>query len=148
MSLGVDYHRRTAITRVDGLSDEDERLLLATIDEWRDACTLASDLSWNICETKSDVQDVAYDQIRDETELGSQHAVLACHEASSAIKSCNEKLQNGKRASKPRFTSQSIRYDTRSMTVFHETEQVSLTTLGDHTRVRADLSLPATEDGY
>lgn len=143
-----EYYRRTAITRLDGLSREDERLLLATIDEWRDGCTLASDLAWQVCETKSDVQALAYDPIRERTELGGQHAVLACHEAASAIKSCNEKRRNEKKASKPRFTSRSITYDTRSMTVFHDLEQVSLATLGDHARVRADLSLPATSDGY
>ncbi|WP_339105811.1 transposase [Haloterrigena salinisoli] len=94
------------------------------------------------------MQALAYDPIREETELGGQHAVLACHEAASAIKSCNEKRRNEKKASKPRFTSRSITYDTRSMTVFHEREQVSLATLGDHARVRADLSLPAATDGY
>ncbi|ADB61897.1 transposase, IS605 OrfB family [Haloterrigena turkmenica DSM 5511] len=143
-----EYFRRTAITRLTDLSREDERLLFATIDEWRDACNLASDLAWKRYETKSDMQDLAYDRIRDETELGSQHAVLACHEVASVVTSCTEKLRNGKKASKPRFTARSITYDRRSMTVFPAKEQVSLTTLGDHARVRADLALPAEDDGY
>ncbi|MDQ2051198.1 transposase [Natronolimnohabitans sp. A-GB9] len=143
-----DYHHRTVITRLTGLSGEDERLLLETIDEWRDACNLVVDLAWGVCETKSDVQDLAYEQVRDETELGSQHAVLACHGAGDAISSCNERLQSGKKASKPQFTARSITYDKRSMTVFHDREQVSLTTLGDYARVRADLVLPNDSDGY
>ncbi|QRV13916.1 transposase [Haloterrigena salifodinae] len=142
------YHRRTAITRLEDLSSEDERLLLETIDEWRDACNLASDLSWQVCDSKSDVQDIAYDPIRDETELGGQHAVLACHKAASAVKSCHEKRNSGRKANKPRFTSRSVTFDTRSMTVSHDREQVSLTTLGDHSRVRADLALPDAADGY
>jgi hypothetical protein len=32
--------------------------------------------------------------------------------------------------------------------VFPDKEQVSLTVLGDHSRVRADLALPSNEDGY
>ncbi len=143
-----DYHRRTVITRVTELSDDDERLLLETINEWRDGCNLAIDRAWGVCETKSDVQNLSYDQVRDETDLGSQHAVLACHAAAEAITSCNERLESGKKASKPRITARSITYDTRSMTVFHDSEQVSLTTHGDHSRVRADLALPEATDGY
>ncbi|WP_436348021.1 RNA-guided endonuclease InsQ/TnpB family protein [Natronorubrum sp. FCH18a] len=123
-------------------------MLLETLDEWRDGCNLAADLAWQSCQTKSAVQKLAYEQIRDETALGSQHAVLACHETARAIKSCMERLQNGKKASKPRFTSRSITYDTRSMNVFSERETVSLTTLGDHSRVHADLCLPEADEGY
>ncbi|WP_440765012.1 RNA-guided endonuclease InsQ/TnpB family protein [Natronorubrum sp. DTA7] len=59
-----------------------------------------------------------------------------------------ERRRNGKEASKPRFTSPSITYDTRSMTVFSERETVSLTTLGDHPRVQANLCLPDADEGY
>lgn len=143
-----DYHRQTAITRLGNLSTEDQHLLFATVDEWRDGCNLASGLAWNHCHTKSDVQDIARDRIQDTTELGSQHAILACHEVSGAIKSCIERRQNGKKASQPQFTARSITYDRRTLTVFPEKEQVSLTVLGDHPRVRADLALPDDDDGY
>jgi hypothetical protein len=32
--------------------------------------------------------------------------------------------------------------------MFPDKQQVSLTVLGDHSRVRADLALPSNEDGY
>lgn len=143
-----EYYRRTAITRLGNLSTSEQQLLFDTVDEWRDGCNLASDLAWNACHTKSDVQDIARDRIQDETELGSQHAILACFEVSQAITSCIERRKNGKKASKPQFTSRSMTFDRRTMTVFPEKEQVSLTVLGDHSRVRADLVLPDDDDGY
>ncbi len=39
-------------------------------------------------------------------------------------------------------------YDRRTLTVFPDQQKVTLTTLGDHNRVPADLCLPDDEDGY
>jgi transposase len=143
-----EYHRRTLITRFTIRSREDEQLLRDTIKEWLDGCNLASRLAWNECHTKSDVRELAKDRIKQDTDLGDQHATLACHEVSGAIKSCIERRKNGKKASKPRFSSRSMTYDRRTLTVFPDQEKISLTTLGDHGRVHADLCLPESEDGY
>ena len=143
-----EYHRRTLITRLALRSDEDEQLLFDTIEEWLDGCNIASTLAWNECHTKSDVRHLAKQELKQDTELGDQHATLACHEVSGAIKSCIERRQNGKKATQPRFTSRSMTFDRRTLTVFPDQEKVSLTTLGDHNRVHADLCLPETEDGY
>jgi len=142
-----DYHRRTAITRL-AVSPTDESLLRDTIEEWKQGCQIAVDKAWERCHSKSDVQQLAYDDIREQTSLGSQHAILACHQAAENIKSCISRRQDGKKASKPTYTSPTVTYDSRTMTVFSEKEQVSLTTYGDHARVRADLVLPDNEDGY
>jgi putative transposase len=144
---GDDYHRRTAITRL-AVSPTDESLLRDTIGEWKQGCQIAVDKAWERCHSKSDVQDLAYDDVRENTSLGSQHAILACHQAAENIKSCISRRQDGKKASKPTYTSPAVTYDSRTMTVFPEKEQVSLTTYGDHARVRADLVLPDDEDGY
>ncbi len=96
MSSG-EYHRRTPITRLTLRSREDEQLLLDTIEVWLDGCNIASTLAWNECHTKSDVRKLAKARIKQNTELGDQHATLACHEVSGAIKSCIERRKNGKK---------------------------------------------------
>jgi putative transposase len=88
---------------------------------------------------------LAYDQIRSETALGSQHAILATRAASEAIKGCIDRFRTGRNASKPTFSAPTVRYDARSMTLF-EDGTVSLATTGS--RVRCPLKLPDAEDGY
>ena len=80
-----EYQRRTAITRLE-VSPSQERLLRETITEWQRGCQLAVDEAWQQCHTKSDVQQLTYDSIREQTELNSQHSVLATHPAAEAIK--------------------------------------------------------------
>jgi putative transposase len=65
-----DYGRRTAITRLE-VSDEQRDLLEETISEWKRGCQLATDMAWGKCNTKSDVQPLAYDDVREHTDLGS-----------------------------------------------------------------------------
>jgi putative transposase len=143
-----EYYRRTAITRLDGLSHKDHELLYATLQEWLDGCNLASNLAWGSKHTQKGVRNIAKDTVEEETELGSQHSILACHEVASSIQSCIERRKTGEKATQPQFTSKSITYDRRTLTVFPQKEQVSLTVLGDHSRVRADLALPSNDDGY
>jgi len=144
---GDEYCHRTAITRL-SVSPHDESLLRETVDEWKRGCQIASDKAWECCHSKADVQQLAYDDVREETTLGSQHAILACHQVSDNIKSCISRRREGRKAGKPTYTSPTISYDSRTMTVFPEQEAVSLTTHGDHSRVRADLVLPDDGDGY
>jgi IS605 OrfB family transposase len=147
MVLDDDYYRRTAITRLD-VSPTEGELLQATIEEWKQGCQIAVDKAWERCHSKSDVQNLAYDDVREQTSLSSQHAILACHLAAENTKSCISRRKKGKKASKPTYTSPSITYDSRTMTVFPDNEQVSLTTHGDHSRIRADLVLPEDKEGY
>jgi len=130
------------------VSPTDESLLQETIQEWKRGCQLAVDKAWEQCHTKSDIQQLAYDDIREQTELGSEHTILTCHQAAENISSCRTRRQEGKKASKPTYTSPTVTYDCRTMTIFPEKEMVSLTTLGDHDRARVDLVLPDDENGY
>jgi putative transposase len=136
--------RRTAITRLE-LTDEQRELLEATLSEWKRGCQIATDLAWGRCNTKSDVQPLAYDDVREHTDLGSQHSILATHQAAQAISSCLERRAQGKKASKPTFTAPTIKYDARSMTFFDD-DTVSLATT--ESRVRCELALPDADDGY
>lgn len=142
-----EYHRRTLITRL-ALSPHDERLLRETTNAWLEACNLASELAWDDVTAARDVQSLAYDHIREKTTLGSQHVILATHSAARAIRSGIERQKSGLKTSQPEFTTPSMSFDSRTMTIFPEKEQVSLTTCGDHDRIRADLVLSENDDGY
>ena len=148
MVSDTEYHRRTLITRLNIRTEADEQLLHETINEWLDGANIGSDLAWETCNTKSAVRNLAKDEIKQETELGDQHATLACHEVASSITSCIERRKTGKKTSQPQFTTPSMTFDRRTLTVFPDQEKITLTTLGDHSRVHADLCLPDDEDGY
>jgi IS605 OrfB family transposase len=139
-----DYVRRTAITRL-GVTDEQRDLLEDTISEWKRGCQIATDMAWGECNAKSDVQPLAYDDVREQTDLSSQHTILATHQAAEAITGCLARRSKGKKASKPTFTGPTVKYDTRTMTLFDD-DTVSLTTT--ESRVRCDLALPDADDGY
>ncbi|WP_332900399.1 RNA-guided endonuclease InsQ/TnpB family protein [Haladaptatus sp. CMSO5] len=142
--MADDYVRRTAITRLE-VTDEQRNLLEDTISEWKRGCQLATDMAWGTCNAKSDVQPLAYDDVRENTGLGSQHAILATHQAAQAITGCMERRSKGKKVSKPTFTAPTVKYDTRTMTLFDD-DTVSLSTT--QSRVRCDLALPDADDGY
>ena len=136
--------RRTAITRL-SVDDEQREVLEKTISEWKRGCQIATDMAWGKCNTKSDVQPLAYDDVRDHTDLGSQHAILATHQAAQAITGCIERKAKGKKASKPTFTAPTVKYDTRTMTLFDD-DTVSLSTT--ESRVQCPLALPDADTGY
>ncbi len=142
--MADDYVRRTAITRLE-VTDEQRDLLEDTISEWKRGCQLATDMAWGKCNAKSDIQPLAYDDVREQTDLGSQHAILATHQAAQAITGCIECRSNGKTVSKPTFTAPTVTYDTRTMTLF-DNDTVSLSTT--ESRVRCPLALPDADDGY
>jgi len=145
--VAVELLRRTAITRL-RLTNEQKQLLEETITEWQAACNISSRIGWRNEETrKTKLQDLAYDVVREETELGSQHTILATHQAASALAGIEriEKGEENYETSRPKFTSETVKYDSRSMTVFDD-DTVSLTTTGG--RIRCELALPTGEDGY
>lgn len=122
--------------------------LRETVNEWKRGCQIAVDKAWKKTDTKNAVQQLAYDKIRERTTLGSQHTVLACHRAAENIASCKSQQQAGKKVSKPEYGSPTVTYDSRSLTLFPDEEQVSLTVAGNHQRVRCKLELPGNSDGY
>ncbi|ERG95512.1 hypothetical protein [Haloquadratum walsbyi] len=97
MASDTEYYRRTAITRLDGLSQHDHELLRATTQGWLDRCNTASSLAWENEHTRSGVRNTAKDTVQGETNLGSQHSILACHEVAAAPNPVlkNERKQEG-----------------------------------------------------
>lgn len=139
-----EYIRRTVITSLLP-GAEAAALIDATIAEYKEGCQIATDMAWPDTKSKSDVQPLAYDTVRDETNLTSQHAILATHQAAEAISGCHERDEKGYKTSKPSFTADTVTYDSRTMTLFDD-GTVSLSTVKD--RVRVPLDLPKDEDGY
>jgi len=142
-----DYLRRTAITRPI-LTTEQKQLLDATINEWQTACNISSQTGWEHGETrKTYLQDLAYDDVLEETRLGSQHAILATHQAAAALQGVEEleDLDEDYETSRPEFTADTVKYDTRTMTLFDD-RTVSLSTVDG--RIRCDIALPDDDDGY
>lgn len=147
--MAGDCLRRTAITRL-VLTDEQRQTLEETLSEWKTACNIASRTGWNTGETrKTRLQCLAYDDVREQTSLGSQHAILAIHQAASALTGVEEieDLEEDYDTSRPSFTSDTLTYDSRTMTVFDD-DSVSLATFGDGDRIRCELALPDDETGY
>lgn len=139
-----DYIRRTAITRL-AVTDAQHEVLERTVSAWKRGCQLAVDIAWQRTSSKRGIQDLAYDTIREETGLGSQHAILAIHQAAEATSACESREANGRGVSKPTFSAPTVRYDARTMTLFGD---VSVSLATTESRVRCDLVLPAEEDGY
>ncbi|MFP8952032.1 RNA-guided endonuclease InsQ/TnpB family protein [Natrialbaceae archaeon A-arb3/5] len=145
--MGTDYLRRTAITRL-SLDDDQQTLLDRTISEWKRACNTASRVGWTTGETQTvALQQIVYDDIRDQTSLGSQHTILAIRQAAAALDGIDalESAVSEYDTSRPTFTSETITYDSRSMTVFDD-DTVSLATVDK--RIRCELILPADDEGY
>ncbi|SFR30901.1 MULTISPECIES: RNA-guided endonuclease InsQ/TnpB family protein [Halorubrum] len=145
--MADEYLRRTAITRLT-LTSEQRTLLDATISEWKRACNISSRIGWRADEArKTRLQKLAYDEVREETRLGRQHTILATHQAAAALSGIDdiEALEEDYATSRPEFTADTVKYDTRTMTLFDD-GTVSLSTVGD--RIRCELVLPDDENGY
>ncbi|RBI63234.1 transposase [halophilic archaeon] len=137
-----DYCKRTAVTRL-AVEPRDRERLLAMVREWKRGCQIAVNSAWGRCHTRNEVQQLAYDELRERTDLGSQHAVLATHRAAEAVKGAIDRGEAGDSGAKPEFTAPTVVYDTRTMTVFDD-RTVSLTTTDE--RVRCDLV--TADNGY
>lgn len=102
-------------------------------------------MGWATTTDAAELQTLTYDRIRAQTGLKSQHTLLAIHQAASALKSATEREKRGLVTSKPIFTSPTITYDSRTLTL-RDDGSVTLTTLED--RVCCHLALPDEQDGY
>lgn len=142
----MPHAHRTAVTRL-SVSAEARAALEATLDAYRRGCAIAVDSAFGRATSDTAVQSMAYDRIRAETELHSQHAILACRQTASALRSYEELADAGREPSKPTFSAPTMTFDRRTMTLFDD-GAVSLATLGR--RVRVDLALPddADNEGY
>ena len=143
--------RRTVPVTLDVNSD-DAALLEQTVDTFLWSAQYVTDHAFAgeyVTTSKTTLDEETYDEVREATDGFNGGLVQAArNKAADACKSVVAQWKQGKKASKPRFTSRSMTFDRRTLTVFPEQEKITLTTLGDHSRVHADLNLPKNSDGY
>lgn len=139
--------RRTVQIKLD-IDDRDA--LETTVQQFRTACQHIVDEGWNEDDlkvyNKNKLHHRTYDDVRDCTDLPANLVVRARDRASEAIKGCVERLKQGEKTSKPRFTSDSIAYDKRTLTVWLDEERCSIATVDG--RIHADFVLPEQSDYY
>lgn len=142
--MATGYLYRTAITRL-CCSERDRKLLSRTIDEWLKGCQIATEVTREGCYDKRKLQSLVYDKMRQQTNLKSQHVLLAIHQSVDVVTSCHERRRKGAPDSKPQFTSPTVVYDIRTMTV-QDDYTVTLATV--ESRVRVELVLSGDDEGY
>ncbi len=135
--------RRTVPVKLD-VDSADAALLRDTVDEFLWAANYVTCHAFHgeyITTSKTTLHDKTYEDVRDETQLHSNHVQAARNKAAEACKSVVEKWKQDKKASMPHFTSPHVVYDHRT-TTFHD-DYVSLATTDG--RIEADYILP--DDG-
>ena len=133
--------RRTVPVKLDVDSD-DAALLEDTVDTFLWCAQYVTDHAFKgeyVTTSKTTLDDETYDDVRDATDGFNAGLVQAArNKAAEACKSVVARWKNGKKASKPTFTSPHVVYDHRTAT-FHD-EYVSLATVDG--RIEADYVLP------
>ncbi|WP_435100536.1 RNA-guided endonuclease InsQ/TnpB family protein, partial [Halorubrum sp. N11] len=99
-----------------------------------------SDDSYSKCVTaNTTARDALYDELREETDLTANLVQEAIRRGVHAVKGCVDRWKNGKRVSRPEFTSWSMLYDKRSATFYRN--NVSLSTVNG--RIECEFELPS-----
>jgi IS605 OrfB family transposase len=132
--------RRTVPVTLDVDSD-DAALLEDTIDEFLWAAQYVTDHAFEgeyVTTSKTTLNDETYEDVRESTQLHSNHVQSARNKAADACNGVVERWKQGKKASKPQFTSPHLVYENRSATFYDD--YVSLATVDG--RIEADYVLP------
>ncbi|WP_436343648.1 RNA-guided endonuclease InsQ/TnpB family protein [Natronorubrum sp. FCH18a] len=112
--------RRTVPVKLD-VTDSDADLLRETIQQFLDAANYVVDAAYDgewVEMRKSVLHDETYGDVRDRTELHSNHVQSARDRAVDALKSTVAKWKRGKEASVPTFTSPFVEYNQRNATFY------------------------------
>jgi len=132
------------------LSLEDKEAMDKTVEQFKKACQMVVEEGWDEDGLKTyqkyKLQKRAYHPVKDETGLQANLVIRAISRASEAIKGCVERLKQGKKASKPRFTSDSIAYDKRTLTVKLDERRCTISTLEG--RIDGNFVLPDDDNDY
>lgn len=148
--LSSEYFvRRTVKIQLD-LEQDQRQKLEDTVQQFKQACNTTVNAGWNQDGLKTyqkyKLQDRVYDQIREQTDLPANLTVRAISRASEAIKTGVEKLKRGEKTSKPRFKSDSIAYDKRTLTVWLDENRCSISTVEG--RIHAEFNVPKNNSYY
>ncbi|PSQ14672.1 transposase [Halobacteriales archaeon QS_8_69_73] len=115
--------QRTAVVKL-SIPDERHDDLKRTMNTFRDATQRFADRGWAgdddgyVITSRSRLQPLVYDTIRDNTGLHADLTVAAVNHAVAALDGCVEKMKDGKRTSRPVFTSNTAVYNTNAVSYF------------------------------
>ena len=137
----VEHSRtRTVPIKLD-VGESAADLLHQTTDHFLDAANYVVDVAWEPdwkITSKQKLHDLTYYDVRDDSPLPANLVQAARNRAAEAVKGCVERWKQGKKASKPRFTSRFASYDARTVTV--NDDHATLATIDG--RVTAEFVLP------
>ncbi|MEF8835603.1 MAG: transposase [Candidatus Thermoplasmatota archaeon] len=132
------------------LSINDRKALEETIKQFKKACQMTVEEGWNENGLnnykKYKLQKRVYDEIRETTDLQANLVVRAIARGAQAVKGCTQLLENGFKASKPNFTSDSMAYDKRTLSVYLDEERCTISTVNG--RIDANFVLPEEKNDY
>jgi IS605 OrfB family transposase len=115
--------QRTAVVKL-SVPDERRDDLKRTMNTFRDAAQRFADRGWDgdddgyVITSRSRLQPLVYDEIREDTGLHSDLTVAAVNHAADALTGCVDRIKEGERTSKPVFTSNTTVYNTNAITYF------------------------------
>jgi IS605 OrfB family transposase len=130
--------------KLTALEPEEQTLLDETFEQFRQAAQHAADYGWsdnptNITDSKSELHNATYDDVRSQTDLVANHVQAARSLAAEALDSCTELyFEEDQSISKPTFTGSVVVYDGRTVT-FNDDHCTLSTTDG---RVSAEYVFP------
>jgi len=135
-----DSATRTVPIKLD-VDESAAGLLHQTTDYFLDAANYVVNVAWEPdwkITSKTKLHDLTYYDVRDDSPLPANLVQAARNRAAEAVKGVVERWKDGKKASKPYFTSRFASYDARTVTV--NADHCTLATIDG--RVTADFVLP------
>ncbi len=114
-----DSATRTVPVKLD-VDESAADLLHQTTDHFLAAANYVVDVAWKPdwkITSKQKLHDLTYYDVRDDSPLPANLVQAARNHAAEAVKGCVERWKQGKKASKPHFTSRFASYDARTVTI-------------------------------
>ena len=115
--------QRTAVVKL-SIPDERHDDLKRTMNTFRDAAQRFANRGWDgdddgyVITSRSRLQPLVYDDIRDDTGLHADLTVAAANHAADALTGCVDKMKDGERTSRPMFMSNTTVYNTNAVSYF------------------------------
>lgn len=132
------------------LSVDDRNSLEKTVKQFKKACQITVEEGWNENGLnnyrKYKLQKKVYNKIREVTDLQANLVVRAIARGAQAVKGCTQLIKNGFKTSKPDFTSDSIAYDKRTLSIDLDEKRCTISTVNG--RIDANFVLPDEHNEY
>lgn len=119
-----------------------------TFEQFRYAAQAVADYGWaddptEIVTGQGDLNAATYDQVREDTELHSNHVQSARSLAANALSNCQDRIFDGERASRPAFRGTVVVYGQRTIT---DLQYLPVVYSGCEYFARVDFGLKSLDD--